>query len=194
MTRFCMITRSSPSLIFADSIAGAVAGRPASGIFGPHGTCAGRPPRLGVILLKPTTPTLEDQALREIWFNRVFAHVDPGFDDELQRLLAVHPGSLELLHASNCRVTMARAHEALGILHAARLKQPELCEMLQKEMANAAQQHPEQAERAAAWLLDAADSSWNSMDQAQRYTMLALPIHRCSTASSLHWCLLSVTT
>jgi len=134
----------------------------------------------GVILLKSTTPAAEDRALGEVWFRRIFAHADPGFDSELQRLLTVHPGSLEMLHASDCRVTLARAHEAIGILHGARLKRPEFCGMLEKEMATAAQEHSGLAERAAACLMDAADSSWDSMDQAQRYTVLALPIHRCS--------------
>jgi hypothetical protein len=134
----------------------------------------------GVILLKPTKPTAEDQALGEVWFRRVFPHADPSFEGLIQQLLVVHPGSLGMLHASDCRVTLARAHEALGILHEARLKRPDLCGMLEKEMANAVQEHPDLAERAATWLLDAADNSWDSMDQAQRYTVLALPIHRCS--------------
>ena len=134
----------------------------------------------GVILLKPAKPTAEDQALGEVWFRRVFPHADPSFEGLIQRLLAVHPGSLEMLHASDCRVIPARAHEALGILHGARLKRPELCGMLENLMANAAREHPELAELVAAWLLEAADSSWDSIDQAQRYSVLALPIHRCS--------------
>jgi hypothetical protein len=135
---------------------------------------------LEVLLLKPAKPTEEDKAFEEVWFRRVFSHADPNFEALIQKLLAVHPACLEMLHASDCRVTTARSHEALGILHAARLKQPEFCGTLEKEMANAAIQHPKLAERVAAWLLDAADTSWDSMEQPQRYTVLALPIHRCS--------------
>jgi len=134
----------------------------------------------GVILLKPAKPTAEDQAFGEVWFRRVFPHADPSFEGLIQQLLVVHPASLDMLHASDCHVAFARAHEALEILHRARLKQPGLCGILEKEIANAAQEHPEIVERAAAWLLVDADNSWESMDQARRYTVLALPIHRCS--------------
>jgi hypothetical protein len=134
----------------------------------------------GVILLKPGKPTATEDALWEVWFQRVFAHLDPEFQRELQRLTAKHPGGLEALHAADCRVVVAHDRQAFDILHGARLKEPAVCAKLEEEMAAAAKKHPEAAERVSAWLLENADAAWEEMDEARRYTVLALPIHRCS--------------
>ena len=125
---------------------------------------------LGTLVLSPADPTAEDSALWEVWFRRIFAHVDPDFGKELQRLLAAHPQSLGLLQAANCGVALARAREALGILHAVRIKLPEVCGKLEKGIGDARQKHPALAEEVAGWLVEGADAGWEAMDASQRYT------------------------
>lgn len=135
---------------------------------------------LGVMLLKPTQPTLEDEALWDVWFRPIFAHVDPSFAKELERLLAAHPGTVAMMQAADCQVAIAHAHDSLAIFHAARLKQPNVCSRMEITIAEASRKHPKVAERAAAFLLEAADELWDSLDEAQRYSVLVSPIHRCS--------------
>ena len=135
---------------------------------------------LGTLLLNPADPTAEDSAFWEVWFRRVFAHVDPDFGKELQRLLAAHPHSLGAFQASNCRVRLGCARDAFEILHAVRSMLPAVCDKLAKEIGDASQKHPVLTEQVAGLLLESADAGWDAMDAPQRYTLLALPIHRCS--------------
>jgi hypothetical protein len=79
--------------------------------------------RLGVILLKPTRPAPEDDALWGIWFRSLFAEVDPGFARELSVLNT--PVNLEMLHSSDCQVTIAR-HQRRWEAGSVRLREPDL--------------------------------------------------------------------
>ena len=135
---------------------------------------------LGVMLLKPMQPTLEDEAVWDVWFRPIFAHVDPSFAKELERLLAVHPGTVAMMQAADCQVAVANAKDGLAIFHAARLKQSNVCSRMEVAIADASRKNQKIAERAAAFLLETADELWDSFDEAQRYSVLVLPIHRCS--------------
>jgi hypothetical protein len=135
---------------------------------------------LGVMLLKPMQPTLEDEAVWDVWFRPIFAHVDPSFAKELERLLAVHPGTVAMMQAADCQVAVANAKDGLAIFHAARLKQSNVCSHMEVAIADASRKHLKIAERAAAFLLETADELWDSFDEAQRCSVLVMPIHRCS--------------
>lgn len=134
---------------------------------------------LGFILLKPTNPAAEDEAFWDVWFRSIFAHVEPSFARELECLLATHPEAVGTLHARDCQVAIARAHGALGLLHAVRIKQPGTYARMATEIGVAAERKPMAARRVSAFLLETADEQWDVLDQAHRYTVLALPIHRC---------------
>ena len=134
---------------------------------------------LGVILLKPTNPAAEDEAFWDVWFRPLFAHVEPSFAQELERLLATHPEAVGTLHATDCQVAIARAHGALELLHAVRIKQPGAYARMAIEIGEAAGRQRKAAERVSAFLLETADEQWDALDEAHRYTVLALPIHRC---------------
>lgn len=136
--------------------------------------------QLGVILLKPKAPTVEDDALWEVWFRKLFAEIDSAFSQQLHRLLTAHPTSLEMLHASDCRVVHARAQEALEILHQARLSRQEVYESLERAINEAADRNPDLTSRVTSVLLGAAYNDWESLDATRRYTILTLPIHRRS--------------
>jgi hypothetical protein len=132
--------------------------------------------KLGVILLKPQLPSREEDAFWEVCVRRVFARVDSTFSRELYRLLAVHPASLGLMHASDCRLVIARLNETLEVLHSIRTTLPDICGSLE----HAINDGGEDAVLAANALLEVADASWDSLDEAHRSTVLALPIHRRS--------------
>ena len=134
---------------------------------------------LGVILLKPANPAAEDEAFWDVWFRPLFAHVEPSFAQELERLLATHPEAVGTFHATDCQVAIARAHGALELLHAVRIKQPGACARMAIEIGEAAGRQRKAAERVSAFLLETADEQWEALDEAHRYTVLALPIHRC---------------
>jgi hypothetical protein len=132
----------------------------------------------GVILLRPEKPTASDEALWDVWFRRIFAEVDPGFAREVNRLLAAHPGSLSMLHASDCPVAVGSMREAFAILHSVRMQAPTVYELLEAEMNGDGGKHEDASQRIASGLLEAADTQWDGLDDEQRYTVLALPIHR----------------
>ena len=134
---------------------------------------------LGVILLKPANPTAEDNAFWDVWFRPIFAHIEPSFAQQLDHLLATHPEAVGTLQATDCRVAIARAHGALELLHAVRIKQPGAYSRMAVEIGEGADGPTTAAKRVSAFLIENADENWDSLDEAQRYTVLALPIHRC---------------
>lgn len=132
--------------------------------------------RRGVILMRPASPTAADNALWEVWFRRLFAEVHPEFVSDVSRLLCTHPGLLDMLHAEDCRVVMGNTRAALSILHAARLRDPQVYDLLEAAMNSGKYKNSPQI--VAACLLDVADAQWDRLDADERYTLLALPIHR----------------
>jgi len=132
----------------------------------------------GVILLRPATPTQGDEAIWEVWFRRLFAEVDPGFAREVQRLIAVHPGALELMHAHDCRVAVGTLRDALGVLHWVRSQMPSVFDLLETAMNGEGDQQAVTRQRVAFGLLEIADTQWERLSPEERHTVLALPIHR----------------
>lgn len=132
--------------------------------------------RLGVILLRPRSPNRLDDDIWELWFRRHFAEVDPTFAHQVSRLRQVRPEVLSLFQASDCRVFDGTADEALGILHVARTNAPDVYEELRTEINTA--RRGDAAQRISTWLLGRAADHWERLTQAERYTVLALPIHR----------------
>ena len=132
--------------------------------------------RHGVILMRPASPTATDNALWEVWFRHLFAEVDPDFAREVSRLLRTHPGLLDMLHAQDCRVVIGTTHDALSILHAVRLRDPQVYDLLEAAMNSGKYENSPQI--VAAGLLYVADAEWDRLHAHEQYTVLALPIHR----------------
>lgn len=132
--------------------------------------------RRGVVLLKPSSPTASESALWEVWFRQLFAEVDPNFAREVNRLLSVHPGVLEMLHARDCQVAVGTMRNALPILHSVRLRAPEVYDLLTAEMNKG--EHRSAPQIVASSLLEVADVQWECLSAEEQYTVLALPIHR----------------
>jgi hypothetical protein len=139
---------------------------------------------LGVILLKPATPSTAEEALWELWLRKLFAEVDGRFARELHRLLDAAPGSIDSLHAADCRVQIASFATAFRLLHELRLSHAAEYATLQKEIAEATSDQAKggnrrrSAERVANALLEYAHEHWDELDEEQQMTVLALPIHR----------------
>lgn len=132
---------------------------------------------LGVILLRPSAASPIDEALWDVWFRRIFAEVDPAFAVEVHSLLRAHPHYLRLLGSQDCLVAVGDLASALSILHSARLRQPEVYGRLEEAM-NRQGTRGEGTAVIASALIDVADGQWDRLDVEERYSVLALPIHR----------------
>jgi hypothetical protein len=147
-------------------------------------TAAGKVDRrnLGVIFLRPETPTPEEEAMWQGLLREAFAEVDPQFAVHLRRLLAHAPRLLACLDDDDCKVRFAQG-DLLDLLHVVRTRDKDFIERTTKKL----NQDPDKTERraqvyrAARLLLREAERRWDSMEQGLRECVLELPIHRTAT-------------
>jgi len=133
---------------------------------------------LGVIFLKASQFTRENEAFWETWFRKLFAEVDPGFAKEIMRLLDKHPNCLEMLHSDDCQVIHARPDIALDVLNRSLKKRPGLIDELKEKINDKRSTSEGFSDRISQSLIEYADSRWEDMDDSQKHTLVRLPIHR----------------
>lgn len=134
---------------------------------------------LGVVFLRPDSPTPDEDAMWQGLLRETFAEVDPQFAPHLRRLVDHAPKLLACLDDDDCKVRLARG-DLLDLLHAVRTRDTGFVERTARKL----NQDPDKTERrarayrAARLLLREADRRWDSMEQSLRESVLALPIHR----------------
>jgi hypothetical protein len=117
---------------------------------------------------------------------RAFAQVDPGFANELCRLIRGRPQLLPTFASGDCRVAIASAEDSLDILHAARMRCPARYPGL-AEIVNS-RANSREAGQASLTILDIAERRWAELTDEQRVTVLAIPIHRLASGSFVALC------
>jgi len=141
---------------------------------------------LGAILLKPENPTQDD---KDVWgglLRRTFAEVDPGFSEDLQRLIRHAPGIRDCLHTRECRLEIVKSGKLLDVLHRAVQSSPGVCLVFKEELNRKASGESlprEEAYRAARIVLQEAVERWKEVDGVHRRTVLSLPIHHAADGS-----------
>jgi hypothetical protein len=138
---------------------------------------------LGTIFLKPQNPKHDDEVVWEGLLRRTFAEVDPQFLPHIQRLIDHAPNMLNCMHATDCQVQIARAGHLLDVLHQAVEVSEDACEKFQEELNRTKRGQSDcrpEAYRTARLILDEAINRWEDLDEDQRLTVLALPVHRAA--------------
>ena len=133
---------------------------------------------LGVIFLKASQSTKDNEALWEVWFRTLFAEVDPGFAKEIMRLLEKQPHCLQMLNSQGCEVIEAKSDIALNVLNRSLKNKPELITDLQNEINKKKSVSAGFSERISRSMIEYADNGWEEMDDALKLTLKHLPIHR----------------
>lgn len=133
---------------------------------------------LGVIFLKASQSTRENEAFWETWFRKLFAEVDPGFAKEIMRLLDKHSHCLEMLHSDDCQVIQAKPDIALDVLNRSLKERPGLVDELKEKINDKRSISEGFSDRISQSLIEYADSRWEDMDDDQKLTLARLPIHR----------------
>jgi hypothetical protein len=135
--------------------------------------------KLGVILLRPESPSENDNALWEGLFRPAFAEVDSNFARSIYPLLNRHPELIERMHAPDCRVAIADTKNSMRILHEAwQVDRQAAVDAIGASLKKAAL---DKWELATTLILEAAADSWEEFDEDRRLVVLALPIHRCAS-------------
>ena len=136
--------------------------------------------RLGVVFLRPEQPTPDETDLWQGLLRGSFAEVDPQFTPPLRRLLAHAPQLLESIGDEDCRVQVASG-DILDVLHAARAQDDDFVRRTASQLDEDVSKEGDRrfhVYRAARLVLREADKRWESLDQAVRDTVLAMPLHR----------------
>jgi hypothetical protein len=141
---------------------------------------------LGVVFLRPDSPTPDEDAIWQGLIRETFAEVDPQFAPHLRRLVVHAPKLLACLDDDECKVRLARG-DLLDLLHGVRTQDTGFVERTAKKL----NQDPDKTERrarvyrAARLLLREAERRWDSMEQGLRESVLALPIHRTAASDMI---------
>lgn len=133
---------------------------------------------LGVIFLKPSQLTNDDEALWEVWFRTLFAEVDPAFAKEIKRLLDKQPHCLHMLSSQDCEVVEVGLGVALGVLSNSLEKKPNFIVGLEKEINDRKNVSAGFSERVSRSIIEYADKHWEEMNDTLKFALKKLPIHR----------------
>jgi hypothetical protein len=141
--------------------------------------------KFGVILLKPETPSGDEDAVWEVLLRRTLATVDAECAHDISRLLHHQPTLVSSLGDEECDLRTATVEHWLSILDAARTRCPDLIETLREKLNQAGGSGTQSRDipTATAAVLREAVRSWERMSPSQQETVLALPIHRTSSGA-----------
>ena len=137
---------------------------------------------LGVVFLRPESPTPEEDDVWQGLLRQTFAEVDPQFSPHLWRLLAHIPQLLTCLSQDSCDVRLARG-DLLDLFHDVRMRGEGFVGRFAQQLNLRTEDRRTCAYRAARLLLREAERRWDSMEQPRRDSVLALPIHRAADGS-----------
>ena len=135
--------------------------------------------QLGVVFLRPESPTPEEDDVWQGLLRQNFAEVDPQFAPHLWRLLGHAPQLLTCLGQDNCDVRLARG-DLLDLFHDVRMRDAGFAGRFARQLNQRTGDRRTCAYRAARLLLREAERRWDSMEQSLRDSVLALPIHRAA--------------
>lgn len=137
---------------------------------------------LGVLFLRPESPTPEEDDVWQGLLRQTFAEVDPQFAPHLRRLLAHAPQLLTCLGEDGCNVRLTGG-DLLDLFHDVRMRDAGFVRRLAQRLNQRAGDRGAHVYRAARLLLREAERRWDSMEQPLRDSVLALPIHRAADGS-----------
>ena len=137
---------------------------------------------LGVVFLRPESPTPEEDDVWQGLLRQTFAEVDPQFSPHLWRLLAHAPQLLTCLGQDSCDVRLARG-DLLDLFHDVRMRDADFVRRFAQQLNLRTRDRRTCAYRAVRLLIHEAERRWDSMEQPRRDSVLALPIHRAADGS-----------
>ena len=139
---------------------------------------------LGVVFLRPESPTPEEEDVWQGLLRQTFAEVDPQFAPHLWRLLAHAPQLLTCLRQDSCDVRLAKG-DLLDLFHDVRMRDVGFVGRFAQQLNQRKGDRQTCAYRSARLLLREAERRWDSMEQPLRDSVLALPIHRAADGSMI---------